>query len=460
MPYDCNGSEGFCIKAAQCSGVNPEHGSPTALRKDGLGLRVGPQPPLALWSRLLASAGPPKRLPMIQPLDKFESVRVAVVGAGLAGLACARWLSRQSVCEVTVFEKSRGPGGRCALRSLYTGRRVAIGAPSLLGNAALWRAVESQLGIVAGLNVEADSGPLRMLAPESQSPAAQDARAYGAADGHLAGFIDVLAADLDVRYQRRVEAIERDIDSRWYLTLRSTGDEAHVERAGPFDALILALPEPQAVALLAPAERAPLFAAGATAVKRAGLGALQTWLDAWPARASTWQPVLTALLAQRPPDQAVHAAGSVATADKPQRLTLGTRLNADDGFVIHAPPHWSQVHFGQDAATVLESIASAWHQQQAFGHKPVVPDGHYSDVIAANSRTLAPVAGAARPLHRWRYAFTTEPLMRGALWESVSRLGVCGDWLDDGTGGGALRSGLALVPALQSLLATCGRQGA
>lgn len=41
--------------------------------------------------------------------------RVAVVGAGLAGLACAEAL-QASGATVTVFDKSRGPSGRMSTR--------------------------------------------------------------------------------------------------------------------------------------------------------------------------------------------------------------------------------------------------------------------------------------------------------------------------------------------------------
>ena len=40
--------------------------------------------------------------------------RIAVIGAGLAGLVVARELAKEA--EVTVFEKSRGVGGRMATR--------------------------------------------------------------------------------------------------------------------------------------------------------------------------------------------------------------------------------------------------------------------------------------------------------------------------------------------------------
>ena len=49
-------------------------------------------------------------------------LRVAVVGAGISGLICARTLLDHGLA-VTVFEKSRGVGGRMATR------RTAEGPP-------------------------------------------------------------------------------------------------------------------------------------------------------------------------------------------------------------------------------------------------------------------------------------------------------------------------------------------
>ena len=40
---------------------------------------------------------------------------IAVIGAGMAGLSCARHL-QEAGCRVTVFDKARGPGGRMSTR--------------------------------------------------------------------------------------------------------------------------------------------------------------------------------------------------------------------------------------------------------------------------------------------------------------------------------------------------------
>ena len=58
--------------------------------------------------------------------------RVAIVGAGVAGLRCAQGLREQGI-EARVFEKSRGLGGRLARRQ-YPWGSVDIGAPLLTVN--------------------------------------------------------------------------------------------------------------------------------------------------------------------------------------------------------------------------------------------------------------------------------------------------------------------------------------
>ncbi|MFG5409811.1 FAD-dependent oxidoreductase [Piscinibacter sakaiensis] len=50
--------------------------------------------------------------------------RVAIVGAGVAGAACARALA-QAGAELQVFDKSRGPGGRLATRDGRSPARAA-----------------------------------------------------------------------------------------------------------------------------------------------------------------------------------------------------------------------------------------------------------------------------------------------------------------------------------------------
>ena len=55
-----------------------------------------------------------------------QNPKIAIIGAGVSGLAAA-WALKDSDWEVSVFEKSRGPSGRAATRTI-NGFRVDHGA--------------------------------------------------------------------------------------------------------------------------------------------------------------------------------------------------------------------------------------------------------------------------------------------------------------------------------------------
>jgi predicted NAD/FAD-dependent oxidoreductase len=54
--------------------------------------------------------------------------RIAIIGAGLAGSACAARLTASQQFSCTIFEKSRGRGGRCATRRDPAGHLIDHGA--------------------------------------------------------------------------------------------------------------------------------------------------------------------------------------------------------------------------------------------------------------------------------------------------------------------------------------------
>ena len=162
-------------------------------------------------------------------------MRIAVVGAGLSGIAAARE-ARARGHEVVVFEKSRGLGGRVASRRVE-GTVVDHGSPAIStpAGSSLSDALEEVIG----------TGTRRV--PEGLAD-----------DAGVAAPLKALAAGLDVVRGVRLRALRASSDGY------ELGDEqgnAH----GTADAVIVTAPAPQAADLLAesgePTERIALLRA-------------------------------------------------------------------------------------------------------------------------------------------------------------------------------------------------------
>jgi predicted NAD/FAD-dependent oxidoreductase len=104
-------------------------------------------------------------------------LRVAVIGAGLSGAACARALRERGI-TVDVIERGRAPGGRMASPTLH-GRRVDIGAayftakePEFVATVERWsvnglvRDWTDTFDVFSGDGHRRTSGPVRYATPD------------------------------------------------------------------------------------------------------------------------------------------------------------------------------------------------------------------------------------------------------------------------------------------------------
>lgn len=311
-----------------------------------------------------------------------EVPRVAVVGAGVAGLLCARTLHDHGV-KVTVFEKARGPGGRTSTRR-RDGVRFDHGAQYFSARDPVFaRYVESwaEDGIVAPW--DARFVTLRDGAVTRDQPRA----ARWVATPKMSALASHLAADLDVRYGRRVTSLEPG----WTL-------HAEDGALGQFDHVLLSAPAPQSAALLEGT-------------------ALEGRLDD-VALAPCWA-VMVRLSDRLDPgwDAARVEGGPLAwiarDASKPERGGAET-------WVLHASPAWSEAHLEDGADDVAADLAGAFS-------------------------TLTGAAPTEAVAHRWRHARTLSALGEPCLFEEAVGLGVCGDWCLDAKVEAAFRSGAALA---------------
>ncbi|WP_232666244.1 NAD(P)/FAD-dependent oxidoreductase [Pseudonocardia sp. TRM90224] len=166
-------------------------------------------------------------------------MRVIVVGAGIAGVACARRLADAGV-DVVVLERDLVVGGRMASPRIG-GRRVDTGAAyftvrdegfadvvSEWEAAGLARPWTAELAVLEGGSRSPERGPMRWAAP-----------------GGLASLVAALADGLDVRFGHDVRAAgPGHVD----------GERAHT--------VVLAMPDPQAERLVEPGTPAASVLAG------------------------------------------------------------------------------------------------------------------------------------------------------------------------------------------------------
>lgn len=160
---------------------------------------------------------------------------VIVVGAGIAGIACARVLAEAGV-PVRVLERSRVVGGRLASKRL-AGRPVDLGAAYFTArdpeftqvvtawqHAGLVREWTSELAVLGDGQRGSAPGPVRYAAPAG-----------------LRSLVADLARGLDVRLEHEVARV----------------GPGPVVDGDPCDAVVLAMPDPQATRLLGTASDAP-----------------------------------------------------------------------------------------------------------------------------------------------------------------------------------------------------------
>jgi hypothetical protein len=283
---------------------------------------------------------------------------VAIVGAGMAGLALAARLSAPAAggrFAVTLVDKGRAPGGRCATR-----RTPAAGSFDH-GAGAVQPVGEAFARIVAGR-------------PPVMAGQFRDWACVLAAPGGVAG---LQACGVTLRVATAVAAIEAASgDGRWQLRLAPddaaaapTGavadPTADAPRLGPFDAVVVAVPAEQARTLLQP----------------------------YPPLVQSLQAVTSA------PCWTVMAAWA-AGLPRPQRL--GEPSGDRDPLAVVRP-----AAAGDDARWVLQA-SSAWSRTHLEASADAVQQRLLEALAARAGLPLARPSWAA--VHRWRYAQVDRPV--------------------------------------------------
>ncbi|MBK8977053.1 MAG: NAD(P)-binding protein [Planctomycetes bacterium] len=324
-------------------------------------------------------------------------LRALVVGAGIAGLACARALHDHGI-DVLVADKGRGPGGRASTRRTDGGLWFDHGAQFFTARSEPFRRhVASWLedGVVARWDAR-----IVTLRDGRVEPDPRPGDRYVGTPG-MSALAGHLGADLAVRQRVRVAALGRD-GGRWHAT---DGDGQAVDARG-FDLVLCALPAPQAAELLAPI--APALAARARAVVLTPCVATMVAFAA---------PLAV-------PFDAAFVAGDPVLAWLARDSSKPGRAARPETFVLHATPEWSA---GHDGAIDVAQLAAPSLDALARAQGGALPAVLHCDV------------------HRWSFATPVEPLTDASLFDAAHGIGACGDWCGGPRVEGAWRSGCDLA---------------
>ncbi len=248
-------------------------------------------------------------------------MRVAIVGAGLAGLVAGRALSSAGA-TVALFDKGRSPGGRLATRRIgaatldHGAQFFTVRTPAFAAQVADWE----QRGLVGVWNhgFGQDDGHPRYVGTAGMNSLAKD-----------------LARGQRVNCSTMVFAIRPASDGGWDVVI----DDGATHR---FDAVVVTCPLPQAFALL--------IESGAE-------------LDETVFRIDYDRTV--ALLARLDRPSALPPSGGVQHADDVFGFigdNSSKGISREPAVTFHATPEWSETHWDDDHATLLATLRAAAEQ--------------------------------------------------------------------------------------------------
>lgn len=328
-----------------------------------------------------------------------SNARVAVIGAGVAGLACAREL-KAGGADVAVFEANATAGGRAA---------TLITEYGPYDHGAQYFTVHGDRFAAAVRNWEAEGvvqrwgGRIVILQDGTVEDRTSAIERFVPVPGMLR-LGRQMAQGLPISFNTTVVRLERT-DAGWKLHAQGEGSGA----AATFDAVCVALPSPLTAGLLR--DLTPIAETAATV----------NWDPCWAAVVALQRSTGADFDGAFFNDDPILGWGARDSA-KPRR---GAVSDIAERWVLHARPRWSRRFYQMDEDEVAKWLVRSF--------------------AARIRRTLNPrhVAG-----FRWPCATPLNPLSQTCLWDAEQRLGAAGDWCGGPRIEGAFLSGLALARAV------------
>ena len=352
---------------------------------------------------------------------RFDPVEhVAVIGAGISGLIAARTLQDHGL-QVTVFDKSRGIGGRMSTRRIDGGAAFDHGAQYFTARDKRFkRYVDSwqEQGLVA-------QWPDKSLGDDQKIVVLQDG-AIKSESNTDKRFVAVpamntickhLAEGLQIQKQTRVATIKsvKDSEKCGGNTVEIFDDDSSA--LGKFGRVIVSAPAEQTAELLAD------FPTLAKPISKIQMN------PCWATMVAFEKPIT---------DQWVGAFlhGSFLSWAARNNTKPG-RVDDAEHIVIHATPKWTADHWEHDADQVAKMMLSE------FWKVTELPLQRHQYLRS----------------HRWKYAIPVDPSEDRCFSDDSAVVVACGDWSSGSRVEGAFLSGMAAAGRVLGTLST-GEKGA
>ncbi|MGJ7579096.1 NAD(P)/FAD-dependent oxidoreductase [Variovorax sp. RHLX14] len=339
--------------------------------------------------------------------------KFAVIGAGMAGIACARTLM-QAGHEVTVFESEAAAGGRMASESTAFGRFDSGAQYFTVRDPRFELALKTEPTTCKRWSANL----VRVLDPHGRvaEAALPSLESHWVAQPGMDALVVNWAKPLGERVVTGATVVQIEADAlsprKWQLRTESEGGATGVHSG--YDGVLLAVPPARARLLLSRGKVSEPVARGIAKVQASPCWTL---MIAFP---QANQPTMSHLGPQWNAARSTHhrVAWLARESSKPGRDPV-------ERWTLQASPTWSQEHLRDDAQRVEAKLMRAFAEIT----------GIYATPNYARARC-------------WPEAQTQVPLGKTHLWDAKARIGVAGDWCMGHRVEDAFLSGLSLALAV------------